>query len=100
MNRSPIYFEVAMGVLLWIVAGIVLGALARWVMPGPRAGGLGVAIPLGIGCALVGGLAGTVSGQGSPATIDYARLLFAIIGALFGMLLYRAYAMRAPEAII
>ena len=38
-----------MGILLWIVFGLIAGSFARLVMPGPIAGGLPVALGLGVG---------------------------------------------------
>ena len=83
-----------MGILIWILLGAIAGCMARWVMPGPSAGGMGVAIGLGIGGALIGGLIGTLVG-GSLSGIDYRSLLMAMIGSLAVLFSYRSHAMRA-----
>ena len=84
-----------MGILLWIVTGIVMGSAARFVMPGPPAGGLAMAIPIAIGGALVGGLLGVVFNDGGVIHFDLPSLFMAIFGALIVMLCYRSYALRA-----
>ena len=83
-----------MGILLAIVVGIVLGSVARWIMPGPSAGGLAVAIPLGITGAVLGSLVG-VWLTGPVTGFDFRSVLLAIIGSLLVLLSYRSYAMRA-----
>jgi uncharacterized membrane protein YeaQ/YmgE (transglycosylase-associated protein family) len=83
-----------MGIVIWIVAGLVLGALARAVMPGPDPLGRVGAIALGIGGAVLGGALGTVAGD-SVMTFDFRSVLMAVIGSLFALLCYRSWAMRA-----
>jgi uncharacterized membrane protein YeaQ/YmgE (transglycosylase-associated protein family) len=85
-----------MGLLLWIAFGAVAGSMARWVMPGPSAGGLAIAIPLGIAGALVGGGIGLVIGS-STASIDFRALLLAMIGSLAVLLCYRSFALRTES---
>jgi uncharacterized membrane protein YeaQ/YmgE (transglycosylase-associated protein family) len=83
-----------MGIVIWIVAGLVLGVFARAVMPGPDPLGRVGAIALAIGAALLGGVIGTVAG-GSVMSFDFRSLLMAVIGSLFALLCYRSWAMRA-----
>jgi uncharacterized membrane protein YeaQ/YmgE (transglycosylase-associated protein family) len=85
-----------MGISIWIVLGTVAGTFARQVMPGPPAGGIGVAIGLGVGGAAVGGLLGTLLG-GTVTGFDFRSLLMAITGSLVVLFGYRAYAMRSME---
>ena len=84
-----------MGILLWIVFGVVAGSFAKWVMPGPDAGGIAVAIPVGIGGALLGGLLSTVFPGGTATGFDFRGLVMAISGSLLMLFSYRCYAMRA-----
>ena len=83
-----------MGILLWIVFGLIAGLGAKLVMPGPNAGGLAAAIPLGIGGAVLGGLVGTLLG-GTMMGIDFRSLVMAIIGSIAVLFSYRYYALRA-----
>jgi uncharacterized membrane protein YeaQ/YmgE (transglycosylase-associated protein family) len=45
-----------MGILAWILLGLVAGALAKLIMPGPQGGGIILTTVLGIVGAIVGGL--------------------------------------------
>jgi uncharacterized membrane protein YeaQ/YmgE (transglycosylase-associated protein family) len=83
-----------MGILLWIILGLAVGLVARWVMPGPSAGGFVVAIPLGVAGALRGGFVGA-SLTGTLAGLDIRGLLLAMIGSLVVLFSYRSYAQRA-----
>jgi uncharacterized membrane protein YeaQ/YmgE (transglycosylase-associated protein family) len=82
-----------MGIVLWIVLGLVAGSVARLVMPGPDPLGLVRTILLGIGGALLGGLLGTFTG-GTVTGFDVRSLIMAIIGSLALLICLRTYAMR------
>lgn len=84
-----------MGILLWIVFGFVAGSVAKLVMPGPTAGGIPVAILVGMGGAVAGGLLSTLFAGGTLTGFEFRGLLMAIIGALMLLFSYRCYAMRA-----
>ena len=76
-----------MGVLGWILFGLVVGALAKLVMPGRDPGGWIVTILLGIVGALVGGFLGRALGlyrENEPA-----GFVGALIGAILVLLIYR-----------
>jgi uncharacterized membrane protein YeaQ/YmgE (transglycosylase-associated protein family) len=85
------------GVLLWVAFGIVAGIFAKVVMPGPNAGGMAVAIPLGVAGGLVGGALNTIFQSGAVAGFDFRSLMMAISGSLFLLFCYRCYAMRATN---
>ena len=78
-----------MGILSWILLGLVVGALAKWIMPGKDPGGIIVTILLGIGGAFVGGFIGTWLGLGSISGFDFRSLILAIGGALLLLYGYR-----------
>src|SRR3990172_6116380 len=44
-----------MGILSWVVFGLIAGVLAKWIMPGKDPGGCVVTILLGVGGAIIGG---------------------------------------------
>jgi outer membrane protein OmpA-like peptidoglycan-associated protein/uncharacterized membrane protein YeaQ/YmgE (transglycosylase-associated protein family) len=81
---------------LWIVFGLIAGAVAKLLMPGKDPGGIIVTILLGIAGALVGGFIGNAFGFGwvsAPAgssLLDWRNLVLAIGGALLLLLAYRA----------
>ena len=79
-------------ILSWIVFGLIVGALAKLVMPGNDPGGIIVTILLGIAGALVGGLIGRAMGfYGTDQTAGY---LMSIVGAIVLLALYRMVARR------
>ncbi len=87
-----------MGIITWILCGIVVGMAAKPVMPGPSAGGIAVSIPLCIFGALLGGLLPLTLGVGSVTDFGFRSLLLAFSGSLVMMLALRSCALRlAPE---
>jgi uncharacterized membrane protein YeaQ/YmgE (transglycosylase-associated protein family) len=78
-----------MGILAWIVLGLVVGALAKWIMPGRDPGGLLVTIGIGIAGAFVGGLLGTALGLGSVTGFDPRSLVIATGGAILLLFAHR-----------
>lgn len=71
-----------MGLLSWILLGLVVGILAKWIMPGPDPGGVIVTILLGIAGAFVGGFLGSLVGLGSVSGFNLGSLALATGGAL------------------
>ena len=71
-----------MGILSWILLGLVVGALAKWIMPGPDPGGILVTILIGIAGAFVGGWIGSLLGLGSVEGFGLGNLVLATGGAL------------------
>ena len=76
-----------MGILGWIVFGLIVGALAKLVMPGKDPGGFVVTALLGIVGAVVGGFLGRALGLYGPN--DPAGFVMAMIGAVLLLALYR-----------
>ena len=78
-----------MGILAWIVLGLVAGALAKFIMPGQQGGGIILTIVLGVVGALVGGFLGTyVFGFGDISGFDLRSIVIAVGGALLVLFLY------------
>ena len=71
-----------MGLLAWIVLGLVVGILAKWIMPGPQGGGFVLTTLLGIAGAFVGGFIGSLLGLGSVSEFDIRGIALATLGAL------------------
>ena len=78
-----------MGILSWIVMGLIVGVLAKFLMPGKDPGGFIVTILLGIAGAFVGGYVGSVLGLGTVTGFNGGSLLIAIGGAVLLLILYR-----------
>ena len=76
-----------MGILGWILFGLIVGALAKLVMPGRDPGGIIVTMLIGIAGAVVGGFVGRVLGLYREG--EAAGFLMATIGAVVLLALYR-----------
>jgi len=78
-----------MGILSWILFGLIAGLLAKWIMPGKDPGGFIVTILIGIAGAVVGGFISTALGFGDISGFDLRSMLIAIGGALVLLFTYR-----------
>lgn len=78
-----------MGILTWIVLGLLVGALAKWIMPGPDPGGLFLTMILGISGAFVGGFLASAVGLGSITGFNLGSLVVATGGAVLLLWLHR-----------
>lgn len=78
-----------MGIVTWIVLGLVAGILAKLVMPGKDPGGIIITILLGIGGAVVGGFLGTLVGFGNVSGFDLRSVAIAVGGAVLLLFLHR-----------
>jgi len=76
-----------MGILGWIVFGLVIGALAKLIMPGRDGGGIIVTMLLGIVGALLGGFLGRALGLYQPT--EPAGFVGALVGAILVLAIYR-----------
>jgi uncharacterized membrane protein YeaQ/YmgE (transglycosylase-associated protein family) len=89
-----------MGIIAWIVLGLIAGAIAKAIYPGTQGGGIFATVGLGILGALVGGYLGQLflgtSGGASYAALTIPSVLFAVLGAMicifiWGLVTRRAY---------
>lgn len=76
-----------MVILSWIVFGLVIGIIAKLLMPGKDPGGFIVTILLGIAGALVGGFIGRAMGLYTAG--QSAGWIMSILGAIILLALYR-----------
>jgi uncharacterized membrane protein YeaQ/YmgE (transglycosylase-associated protein family) len=86
-----------MGLLSWILMGLVVGALAKWIMPGPDPGGMVMTILLGIAGAFVGGFIGSNLGLGTVTGFNLGSLALAVGGALLLLWGHRKLRGRSPR---
>ncbi|MGH8770339.1 MAG: GlsB/YeaQ/YmgE family stress response membrane protein [Burkholderiales bacterium] len=78
-----------MGIISWIVFGLIAGAIAKLIMPGDDPGGFIVTILLGVAGALIGGFIGTALGFGEVTGFNFGSFVIAIVGAFVLLLIYR-----------
>jgi len=78
--------------LLWtLIIGLVIGALAKLIMPGKDAGGIIITMLLGVAGSFVGTYAGRLLGMGDSYQ---AGFLMSILGAIILLFIYRLIAGR------
>lgn len=77
-----------MGILTWIIFGLIAGALAKMIMPGNQSMGWLMTIILGIVGAFVGGWVGTLLGLGTVDSFSFGSMALAVVGALIVLWLY------------
>lgn len=77
-----------MGIIAWLVLGLIAGALAKLIYPGHQGGGIFATIGLGILGALVGGYVGQVllgssgAAAASVGALSIPSIVFAVLGAM------------------
>ena len=80
-------------VLGWILFGLIVGVIAKLLMPGRDPGGIIITVLLGIAGALVGGFVGQALGWYGPN--DNAGFLMSVAGAIILLALYRVVFVRS-----
>jgi uncharacterized membrane protein YeaQ/YmgE (transglycosylase-associated protein family) len=81
-----------LGILGWIVFGLIVGVIAKLLMPGKDPGGMIVTILLGIAGALIAGFIGRALGWYQPD--EAAGYITATLGAVLLLFAYRQFATR------
>ncbi|MET0302966.1 MAG: GlsB/YeaQ/YmgE family stress response membrane protein [Microbacteriaceae bacterium] len=83
-----------MGILAWIVLGLIAGAIAKLILPGKQPGGIIITIIIGIVGALLGGWIGSLLFNTDVNDFSLSSILLAIGGAIIVLLVYGALAGR------
>jgi len=78
-----------MGILSLILLGLVVGIIAKFIMPGKDPGGFFITIIIGIAGAFIGGYIGKYFGLGSVKGFDLTSILLATGGSILLLLVYR-----------
>ena len=80
-----------MGIISWIIVGLIAGVLAKLIMPGDDPGGFIVTILIGMAGALIGGfVVGLLGGTGATG-FNIWSILVATLGAIILLAIYRAF---------
>ena len=77
-----------MGILLWVLMGLIVGVIAKFIMPGRDSGGFIMTVILGIAGAIVGGWLSSLLGLGSISGFDLRSLVIAVAGALLVLFIW------------
>ncbi len=81
-----------MNIILFIIFGLVIGAIAKLIMPGKDPGGIIVTAIIGMAGSLIGGFLGRyLLGRGEDYTAGW---LMSILGAIIVLAVYRVIAER------
>ncbi|HFU1222113.1 TPA: GlsB/YeaQ/YmgE family stress response membrane protein [Citrobacter amalonaticus] len=79
-----------MGIIAWIVFGLIAGVIAKLIMPGRDGGGFILTCILGIVGAVVGGWLATMFGIGGTISgFNLHSFLVAVVGAIVVLVVYR-----------
>jgi uncharacterized membrane protein YeaQ/YmgE (transglycosylase-associated protein family) len=78
-----------MSILAWIVLGLIAGAIAKLLMPGPDPGGIFITIIIGIVGAIIGGFIGSALGFGDVSGLNLPSLIIAVLGSIVLLIVYR-----------
>jgi uncharacterized membrane protein YeaQ/YmgE (transglycosylase-associated protein family) len=84
------------GILAWIVVGLIAGILAKIAMPGPDPGGIILTIVIGIVGALIGGfVVNSLLGGPGVTGINLSSILVATLGSIIFLAIYRLITRQA-----
>ncbi len=78
-----------MGILSWVILGLVVGIIAKFLMPGKDPGGIFITILLGIAGAIGGGFVSSAIGFGEVTGFDLRSLIIAVGGSIILLVIYR-----------
>lgn len=80
-----------MGILSWILFGLIAGALAKLILPGKDPGGVIVTILIGIVGGILGGWLSSLFGGSGITGFNVFSFIWAVVGALILLALYRLF---------
>lgn len=87
------------GILIWLIVGIVVGAIAKALYPGHQRGGWVSALILGIVGSFVGGTLATLITTGSLAltstSFNIAGIVLSVIGAMIAIFVWQQFSKTA-----
>jgi uncharacterized membrane protein YeaQ/YmgE (transglycosylase-associated protein family) len=84
-----------MGIISWVVVGLIAGLLAKWLMPSSGPGGFIVTVLIGMAGASIGGFIVRFLGGTGATGFNVWSVLVATLGAIVLLFLYGLIARRA-----
>ncbi|MDQ3766922.1 MAG: GlsB/YeaQ/YmgE family stress response membrane protein [Actinomycetota bacterium] len=86
-----------MGIIAWIILGLIGGAIGKALLPGDDPGGIIVTMIIGVVGAILGGFLASVLFNAKPMDefFDITTWITAIVGSIIVLLIYRAVAGRS-----
>jgi uncharacterized membrane protein YeaQ/YmgE (transglycosylase-associated protein family) len=88
-------------IIVALLAGLILGPLARLLVPGKQKIGIVMTVLVGAGAALVGGIIATALGVGETSGIDWIKHLIQVVLAVLGVMAVASMAggdgLREPD---
>jgi uncharacterized membrane protein YeaQ/YmgE (transglycosylase-associated protein family) len=94
LDRKLIFLEEIMNIIVWVVLGLLAGAIAKAVYPGYQGGGILSTMILGIVGAFIGGSlltllqTGTLHLTAAGAGLSITGILVAVLGAIIAIYLW------------
>lgn len=83
-----------MNILVWIIFGLIAGAIAKFLMPGRDPGGIIITILIGIVGAVIGGFISSALGFGDVSGFNFPSLIIAVLGSIILLIIYRTVVSR------
>lgn len=83
-----------MGIISWILVGLIAGLLGKLIMPGDDPGGIIVTVLIGMAGAVVGGFVVGILGGTGATGFNIWSILVATLGAIILLAIYRLIAGR------
>ena len=93
VTATNTYLEENLGIIVWLIIGLIAGFIARALVPGSDSMGVVGTLVLGLIGSLVGGFLGNLFVDGQM-DIQAAGIIGSIIGAILALLIYRAMGRR------
>lgn len=84
-----------MGIITWVIFGLIAGVIAKLIMPGDDPGGFFITILIGIAGALLGGFIASLFGLGGIDGFNFGSMVIAVLGAILLLWIYRR--MKSPR---
>lgn len=78
-----------MGILAWIVFGLLAGAIAKFILPGSDPGGIIVTMLIGVVGGVLGGWISSAFGGSGVSGFNLSSFVWAVIGTLVLLVVYR-----------